>query len=72
MKKKKPAKSQRPKTLAEAMSDIRWGENNGRLRPQSGKDTYFAGTLPSPRAAEISLEDIKLLGEIFRGRQGLF
>jgi len=53
------------------MSEISWGENNGRLQPSADKDTYFAGTLPSPSTPEISMEDIKLLSEIFRDRQGL-
>jgi hypothetical protein len=61
-----------PKTYAEAMAEINWGANNGLLRPRADKDTYFAGTLPSPPEPEISAEDIALLSEIFRSRQSLF
>ncbi|MCX6960304.1 MAG: hypothetical protein NTW91_08505 [Verrucomicrobia bacterium] len=71
MKKKHTKTKPAHKTYSEAMSEINWGENNGRLQPSPDKDTYFAGTLPSPSAPEISTDDIKLLSEIFRGRQGL-
>jgi hypothetical protein len=70
---KKNTKPQKPQeTYAQLMRRRNWGANNGRLRPRAEKDTYFAGTLPSPPEPEISVEDIALLGEIFRGRQGLF
>jgi hypothetical protein len=59
------------KTFSEAMSEINWGQNNSRLQPSADKDTYFAGTLPCSSKPEISTDDIKLLSEIFRGRQGL-
>jgi hypothetical protein len=71
MKKKHPKTKPAHKTYSEAMSEISWGQNNARLQPSADKDTYFAGTLPCPSTPEISMEDIKLLSEIFRGRQGL-
>jgi hypothetical protein len=71
MKKQNTTTKPTHKTFSEAMSEINWGQNNGRLQPSVDKDTYFAGTLPGPSTPEISMEDIKLLSEIFRGRQGL-
>jgi hypothetical protein len=70
---KKQNTTQKPahKTFSEAMSEINWGQNNARLQPSADRDTYFAGTLPCPSTPEISTDDIKLLSEIFRGRQGL-
>jgi hypothetical protein len=61
-----------PQSCVEAMESIGWGKNNGHFRPVIDRDTYFAGTLPSPPEPEISAEDIALLSELFRSRQSLF